>query len=243
MKRLTLSCLALFFAVSLAASPAHATCTNASMTGVWGYFVGSSIGQFTADGKGNVTNGTQTVSSGGVVSTQTFTGTYTIKSTCTGSVTLNFSNGGGTITVNVVLNNGNKSAQVIDTEAGKVASGFAMAQGTVTCGLTGVKQTLASNIFGKYWSSGSSVAYVAQIILNGKGRVSGSGTFNDNGVYTDAATITGTYTEASTCVGTLTMTPAGYSTLNFNFVVVNSGKELLLLETDNNTDIGGSLQE
>lgn len=243
MKRLTFSCLALLFAVSLTASPVHATCSNATMTGVWGYFVGSSIGQFTADGLGNLTNGTQTTSSAGVVSTGTFTGTYSIGTKCTGSVTLNFSNGGGSITANIVLNNGNKTAQVIGTQAGKVASGFAMAQGTVTCGLTGIKKTLAANIFGKYWSSGASVAYVAQIILNGKGTVSGSGTFDNNGTFTFPATIPGTYTETSTCTGTITMTPAGYSTLNFNFVVVNSGRELLVLETDANTDIGGWLQQ
>ncbi|HEV2402021.1 MAG TPA: hypothetical protein VGS27_34135 [Candidatus Sulfotelmatobacter sp.] len=243
MNRLMLSCLALFVALSLAASPAHATCSNATMTGVWGYFVGSSIGQFTADGLGNITNGTQTTSSAGVISTQSFTGTYSIGTKCTGSVTLTYSNGGGTITANIVLNNGNKSAQIIGTQAGKVSSGFAAAQGTVTCGLTGVKKTLAANIFGKFWSSGASVAYVAQIILNGKGTVSGSGTFDNNGTFTFPATIPGTYTETSTCTGTITMTPAGYSTLNFNFVVVNSGKELLVFETDNNTDIGGTLQQ
>jgi hypothetical protein len=242
MNRLMLSCLALFVALSLA-SPAHATCTNASFTGVWGYFVGSSIGQFTTDGLGNISNGTQTQSSGGVISTETFTGTYSIATNCTGSVTLTFSNGGGTIVANLVLNNGNRSAQVIGTQSGKVASGFAAAQGTVTCGLTGVKKTLASNIFGKYWSTGAPVAYVAQVILNGKGGVSGSGTFDNNGTYTNAATISGTYTETSTCTGTITMTPAGYSTLNFNFVVVNSGKELLVLETDSNTSIGGWLQQ
>ena len=81
MNRLTLSWFALFVALSLAASPAHVTSSNATMTGVWGYFFGSSIGQFTADGLSNITNGTHTTSSAGVISTQTFTGTYSIRET------------------------------------------------------------------------------------------------------------------------------------------------------------------
>ena len=241
MNRLALVCLALFFA-ALAVSPAHATCSDATMTGVWGYFVGASVGQFTSDGKGNITNGTQTVSQSGVISTQTFTGTYAIKSNCTGSINLTFSGNGGTGAANFVLDSANKSAMVISTDSGAAASGIAVAQGTVTCGLTGKKQTLAANIFGKDTTIGP-IAYVAQIVLNGSGKISGNGTFDVNGIYTDAATIGGTYTETSTCTGTIAMTPAGLSTLNFNFVVVNAGKEILLLETDANTAVGGTLQQ
>jgi hypothetical protein len=39
------------------------------------------------------------------------------------------------------------------------------------------------------------------------------------------------------------ITPSGFSTLNFNFVVVSAGKEILLLETDAGTVVGGYMQQ
>jgi hypothetical protein len=49
------SCFAtLVFATMIAVGPASATCSNATLNGVWGYIVGAAVGQFTADGKGNL---------------------------------------------------------------------------------------------------------------------------------------------------------------------------------------------
>jgi len=53
------------------------------------------------------------------------------------------------------------------------------------------------------------------------------------------APFNGTYTESANCTGTAQFTPSGFRTLNFHFVVVNAGKEILLLETDTNTVVGG----
>jgi hypothetical protein len=41
----------------------------------------------------------------------------------------------------------------------------------------------------------------------------------------------------------LKITPSGLSALNFNFVVVNLGKEILLIEADNNTIVAGNMQK
>jgi hypothetical protein len=86
------------------------------------------------------------------------------------------------------------------------------------------------------------VAYVEQVILDGKGNVSGSGTSSLDGTI-DTAPITGTYTENADCTGSAQITPQGFSTLNFNFVVVNVGKEILLIETDTNTIVSGTMQQ
>jgi hypothetical protein len=234
------SCFAtLVFATMIAVGPASATCSNATLNGVWGYIVGAAVGQFTADGKGNLTNGSQTVSQNGVIETQTFTGKYSVLTNCTGSVTVNIT-GGGTVTANIVADDGNKGLQIIDTISGKVAAGFSLAQGVVTCGLTGKKVTFAANLIGKIPKG--AVAYVAQVILDGKGNVSGAGTFDVNGRIVTAP-FTGTYTESANCTGTAQFTPSGFSTLNFHFVVVNAGKEILLLETDTNTVVGGYMQQ
>ncbi|HWC20394.1 MAG TPA: hypothetical protein VG498_25485, partial [Terriglobales bacterium] len=95
-------------------------------------------------------------------------------------------------------------------------------------------------VFGKI-IGGSNLAYVFQATLDGKGNVTGSGTFNVGGSFLNT-TITGTYTETSSCTGTITMTPSGSSALHFAFVVVNAGKELLLLDTDSNASAAGNMQ-
>src|SRR4029077_4717964 len=128
----------------IAITPASAVCTNADLNGVWGYQVGASVGQFTADGAGNLA-GSQTTSDNGSISMQTFTGTYSVLSNCTGSIAINI-NGGGTGSVNFFIDNGKKGAQIIDPDSGGVAAGFSIAQGTVTCGLTGQKQIFAANL-------------------------------------------------------------------------------------------------
>ncbi len=234
----------LCFAVTLfmsmiAIGHVSATCTNASLSGVWGYQLGPTVGQFTADGNGHVT-GSQTMSDNGVIETQTYTGTYSVAKACTGSITVNF-NGGGSSGVSFVIDDAKKGAQVISTDSGGVAGGFSLAQGAAVCGLTGKKTTFAANLFGKIQGT-SSIEYVAQVILDGKGNVSGSGTFNVNGTFVTAP-ITGSYTENANCNGTLKITPSGLGTLNFNSVVVDGGKEILLIETDNNTAVVGTLQK
>ena len=236
MNFLRISLAVLLFAVTIAV-PASA-CSDASMNGVLGYLVGAAVGQFTADGAGHITAGSQTASNNGVISTKTFTGSYSIATTCIGTLTLNFT-GGGKADANFVLDNGNKGAQIIDADIDTVASGFSLARGTVTCGL-GPKRTFAANLLGK--NSVGHVAYVAQVILNGTGGVSGSGTFDVNGKIT-VATITGTYTENSQCTGSLKITPQGLSALNFKFVVVRAGSEVLLIETDANTVVAGYMQQ
>jgi hypothetical protein len=85
------------------------------------------------------------------------------------------------------------------------------------------------------------VAIIGQLELNGHGKV--TGTVSVNGNYSNSVkTVTGTYTEESDCTGTLEITPKGSSALHFNTVFVNDGTELLLVETDTGTVIGGTAQ-
>jgi len=108
--------------------------------------------------------------------------------------------------------------------------------------LTGKKATFAANLFGKIVNT-AAVAYVSQVMLDGKGKISGSGTFVVNGtVYSGA--ISGTYTENADCTGTAQITPPSPLPMaNFNFVVANGGKEIFLLETDPGTVVGGYMQQ
>lgn len=216
-----------------------ASCTNATFTGVWGFQIGTAVGQLTSNGSGKITAGSDTVNQSGTVTNQTFTGTYSVAANCTGKLTLNFV-GGGSATASFVLDNGNAGAQIIETTAGANAEGTAAAEGTVTCGLTGTKATFAALLLGQ--NTVGLVDDVAQVILDGKGHVSGSGTFDVGGTV-HAVSITGTYTEAAGCNGTIQFTPKGLSALNFAFVVVNGGKELLLIETDSTASVFGNMQQ
>jgi len=215
-----------------------AACTDASFTGVWGFQLGTAVGQLTSNGSGKITAGSDTVNENGTIVSQTFTGTYSVAANCTGKFTVNFT-GGGSATASFVLDSSNEGAQVIETTAGASAEGPAAAEGTVTCGLTGMKETFAAFLLGQN-PTGLLVDYVAQIVLNGKGAVSGSGTFDVGGTF-HVVSFTGTYTEATDCKGTIQIRPTGLTPLDFAFVVVNGGKKLLLVETDPLTSVFGNM--
>ena len=230
----------LLFAIAFVVPTASASCTNANLTGVWGYQVGITVGQFMADGLGNITAGSQTTNQNGTVLAQTFTGTYAVAANCTGNITVNIT-GGGSAHVFFVLDLLKRGAQVIDTDSGGTGEGIALAEGAVTCGLTGVSQTFAAELFGKVINTGG-LAYVAQVVLDGTGKVSGFGTFDVAGTIVKSS-FTGTYTENANCNGTLQITPAKFNALSFYFVVARGGKQILLLDTDSNAQAAGSMQQ
>src|SRR5579862_6532861 len=237
------------FATMLAVNPASAVCSNATLKGAYGYYHGrpgggaitkTLVGQITADGDGNL-SATWTLSTNGTISTGTTTGTYSISSNCTVTLTLsnedlvpaNFS---------IVFDDDARGFQLIQTDAGTAQAGFGLAQGTVTCGLTGKKHTFATNLVGSLFPSSEIEAIVGQLTLDGKGSISGNETFSVDGVISKLP-VTGSYTVSSDCTGTVQITPMGSAPTNFNAVVVNGGNALLLIETDNNTLIAGTAQE
>lgn len=239
----------LFVSLIAAGSAAAAPCSTASLTGVWGFenagfdgpgIPGASVGQYNFDGAGNV-SGSFTHSSNGTISNLTFTGTYTVAKNCTGTLTLNNSNG-VTEHHNLVIDNARKGLQVIRNDSPQIRSGFALAQGVVTCGLTGVKQTLAFNVSGTNNTIGA-IAGVGQVNMDGNGHItSGTLTLSLNGSL-GTFPLTGSYTENTDCTGTEIIQPTGLGASNFNFVVVNGGKEVLLIETDGLTTVAGNAQQ
>jgi len=239
----------LLFATMVAVGSASAaSCSNATLKGVWGFtFSGiggdgtprAIVGQATADGAGNL-SGTLTKSKDGTIVTGTFTGTYSVAKNCTGSLTVTDQDG-EVRDANFVFDNSKKGFQTIQTDSGRVISGFGLAQGAGTCGLTGKAATFALNLTGSDNGYGP-VAFVGQVILDGKGNVSGSRTASVDGTILTGS-ISGTYTENANCTGSAQVTPEGGSTNNFNFVVVNGGKESLLIQTDNGSIVSGNMQQ
>lgn len=243
-------CMSLFvFAAMVAVRPASAGCSNASLSGPYGYFHGRPsgaagqrvlVGQIIADGKGNV-SGSWTMSLNGAISNGTFTGTYSMAKSCTGTLMLS-NEDLSPANYAIVIDDSHHGFQMLQIDSGTAQPGFAVAQGNATCGLTGKKQTLAINLLGTVYPSDDIAAIVGQVTLDGKGGVSGSDTFSVGGTISSAL-LTGTYTVSANCTGTVQILPAGESPLNFNSVVVDGGKQVLLIENDNNTTISGAAQE
>ena len=239
------------FAVAsmIAAPPASAVCTNAGLTGVFGYYHGrpgggstitAVVGQLSSDGKGNL-SGVWTMSSNGTISRGSFDGTYSIAANCTGTMT--FATEDTTNAhFNITLDDAHHGFQMIQTDNGFAQPGFGLAQGTVTCDLTGKKATFATNFLGFLFSTTQIEAISGQVKLDGLGSVSGTETLSVGGAISTVP-VTGTYTEGSDCRGSAQITPSGFPVTNFDFVVVNGGKELLLIETDNTTLVPGTAQQ
>ncbi len=236
-------------AALLAATPTvHAACSNASVTGTYGIIStglngsgqpASSVDQVTADGAGNIT-GTSTKSINGSIVTFPFTGTYQISINCTGKATFN-NQDGSTEHDSIFLNNGNKGAFLIQTDAAHVQSSVGAAQGSATCTNLGVAHAYTLEATGIVTGLGQ-VAVAGRLTFNGTGSISGSETQSLNGAISTLS-VTGTYQINSDCTGTASITPKGMSAMNLSLVVVSSGKEIMLIETDNGTIVAGTMQQ
>jgi hypothetical protein len=235
------------FALGLAAS---GQCSNASLAGKYGFSAGgldkhgtpiSLLGYINANGKGTFT-GTETASDGGSVLTNVpLTGTYTIKSDCTGSGTSKLKGQKNTNHFTLVVVSGGKNLQFTSTDAPNVQSGTVQAQGKANCTVAGLKGNFGIEANGVFIGVGA-VALDGLFALDGKGNVSGTESGSIAGSIFTGQTVSGTYGVASNCTGTLTVTVLG-QTEHSSFVVTNGGKGMLVLETDANTVVSGFGQQ
>jgi hypothetical protein len=92
------------------------------------------------------------------------------------------------------------------------------------------------------------VVFIGQLELtvnpSGEGVISGHLASSEGSTFLTFAEdpVTGSYTVGTDCMGTATITPEGQSPLNFSFVVVDGGNEMLAVETDADTIVSGTLQ-
>ena len=235
------------FALGLAAS---GQCSNASLAGKYGFSAGGLdkhgnairlLGYINANGKGTFT-GTETASDGGSVLTNVpLTGTYSIKSDCTGSGTSKLKGQKNTNHFTPVVVSGGKNLQFLSTDAPNVQSGTVQAQGKANCTVAGLKGNFGIEANGVFIGVGA-VALDGLFALDGKGNVSGTESGSIAGSIFTAQAVSGTYGVASNCTGTLTVTVLG-QTEHSSFVVTNGGKGMLVLETDANTVVSGFGQQ
>jgi hypothetical protein len=240
--RIALTIVLASFALSSAAWAA--TCSNASLSGTYGFLHDSTdsngtpataaVSQLTFDSTTGTFTGETTASHDGVIVTESTTGTYAVASNCTGT---------GTPT-------GGSPFSIVVTSTGFLAlhlfsEGFAVQQGSPTCTNAGVEGRFGFETTGVFLATGA-VAFIGELKLtvnsSGEGVISGHVASSEDGTYQTSEPVTGSYSVGKDCRGRATITPKGLSEMHFRLVVVDGGNEMLAVETDADTVVSGTLQ-
>jgi hypothetical protein len=230
----------------VAMGSASAACSNSNLNGTYGFTVRNSvnplasIGTFTADGAGNITSGQVTQSNNGADSSVTFSGTYTIRNDCTGTISTTDSSSNLRNYFAVLSGAQKGSVALLENDpSGLIASGDAHAQGVGVCGLTGKTEALAARLSGVAGTAIETI--VGRFATDGNGTVTAGVVASSLGsTYYKPSRVSGTYTVNSSCSGTLQISFGG-KTYNFVYLPVDADKQFVLLETDANTTVAGTL--
>src|SRR5579862_377083 len=234
------------FALSSAAWAA--TCSNASLSGTYGFLhdgtdsngapATAAVTQITFDSTTGTFTGETTASHDGIIATAPLTGTYAIASNCTGTGT---PAGGNPFSI-VVTSTGFLAVHPF-------SEGFAVKQGPPTCTDAGVQGSFGFETTGLFLAGAPAtgwVAFIGELKLtvnpSGQGVIRGHIPGAEDSTTFPEEPVTGSYKIDRDCTGTATITPKGQPEMHFSFVVVDSGKELLAVETDSDTVVSGTLQ-
>ena len=245
------------FALSSAAWAA--TCSNASLSGTYGWLHGGTasdgtpvigVSQVTFDSTTGTYTGEDTSSHDGVVTTESITATYAVHSNCTGTATVKVD---GVLAGNiafVVTSTGFLSLNL--TPGGqRTLAGPGVKQGSPTCTNSGVEGSFGFQATGVFVAGApvtGPVAFIGELKLtvnpSGEGVISGHIASSEDGTILTFAEepVTGSYRVDTDCRGWATITPKGRSEMHFSLVVVDGGNEMLALETDANTVVSGTLE-
>jgi hypothetical protein len=181
-------------------------------------------GTFTADGKGNLTNGIEDVNSGaGVFPNVAFTGTYTVGPDGRGSLVINPtpSSGLSQETFDIVLVS-NQSLRLIRFDL-TTGSGTAELQGTSAFTNSALSGNYIVNLDG-IDGAGGPLCSIGLLDFGGNGDISsGELDQNDNGTVNTQVSASGNYTVASNGRGTMTL-KGNLGTFDFAFYVVSTQK-------------------
>jgi hypothetical protein len=210
-------------------------------------------GQITADGKGNITAGSEDANrKSGIVVGATITGTYSIGSDGRGTMELisTFANQAPlTEDYHLVLNSAGGGSFFEDnsTKTSTDGSFHTHGEGTFKPQLgTGFSNTDFAGhyafLFSGQDASGKPAALGGVVVANGSSNtlLPGTGDFNDAGTLSSAASLTGTFGGISGNQGTAALTfplANGQTTLNFVFVFV-SATDLYFVECDSTSTTG-----
>ena len=224
-----------------------ATCSNASLNGTYGFLhdgtdsngapATAAVSQITFDSTAGTFTVETTASHEGVIATESLTGIYTVASNCTGT---------GTPAAGSPFS-------IVVTPTGFLAvhpfsEGFAVKQGSPSCTDAAVMGSFGFEATGLFLAGAPAtgwVAFIGELKLtvnsSGEGVIRGHVAGSEGGTALTFARVTGSYKVDTDCRGAATITPEGQSPLNFSFVVVDYGKEILAIDTDADTIVSGTL--
>jgi hypothetical protein len=238
-------------------SAAGATCSNASLSGTYGFLHSGTasdgtpttgVSQLTFDPTTGTYTGTDTASHDGVIGTEPVTATYAVTSNCTVTATATIGGHSQNIAF-VVTSTGFVS---VNQTTGVTAGGFGVKQGSPTCANAGVEGSFGFETTGVFLAGAPAtgpVAFIGELKFtvnpSGEGEISGHVAGSEDGTILPFADepVTGSYRVATDCTGTATIRPKGGPELHFSLVVVDCGKEMLAIETDANTVVSGTLSK
>ena len=236
-------------AFALSSAAWAATCSNASLSGTYGFLhdgtdsngtpATAAVSQITFDSTAGTFTVETTASHGGVIATEVATGTYSVASNCTGT-----GNPTGLAPFSIVVTSTGFLA------AHLFADGFAVKQGSPTCTNAGVEGSFGFETTGVFLAGtpATAVVFIGQLKLtvnsSGEGVITGHVAASEDGTFLPFAEepVTGSYTIAPDCRGRVIITPKGLSEMHFSLVIVDGGKEMLAVETDPDTVVSGAFQ-
>jgi len=245
------------FAVSSAAWAA--TCSNASLSGTYGFLHGgvdshgapaAAVTQATFDSTTGTFTGEDTENIDGVMVPSSVTATYEVAKDCTVTAQVTLTTGGQSENVNVSFVVTSKGFLFLFQKPGGISSGFGVKQGSPTCTNTGVEGVFGFETTGLFLTGAPAtgpVAFIGELKLTvdpaGKGVISGQIAGSEDGTILTFAEepVTGSYRVNMDCRGTATIKPEGQPEMHFSFVVVDDGKEMLVVETDSDSVVNGTL--
>jgi len=240
MFRIALTTVLASFALS---SAAWATCSNASLSGTYGFLhdgtdsngtpATAAVSQITFDSTTGTFTGETKASHDGVITTFSFTGTYKVASNCTGEGRP----AGGNPFSFVVTSTGFLALHLF-------SEGFAVKQGSAACTNAGLKGKFAFETSGTLLATGA-VAIIGELKLrvnpSGEGVIRGRVATSEDGTFVTFEPVIGSYKVGTDCKGRAVITPKGQSEMHFSFVVVDDENKMLAVETDSDTVVSGTL--
>jgi hypothetical protein len=231
------------FALSSAAWAA--TCSNASLSGTYGFLhlgtdsngspATAAVSQVTLDSTTGTFTGDTRASHDGVIATEPLAGTYAVASNCTGT---GIPTAGSPFSI-VVTSTGFLAAH-------HLSDGYAVKQGSPTCTNAGVKGSFGFETTGVFLAGAATgaVAFIGELKLtvnpSGEGVIRGHVASSEDGTFAEES-VNVSYMIDPDCRGRAAIKLNGRSEMRFHVVVVDGGKEMLAIETDENTVVSGTL--
>jgi len=231
-------------------------CTNSTLSGIYYYLLSGDVlsanqaypyvelGKLVADGRGAI-SGNSHASVGGSISAYTLAGTYSVQSSCTGSMALSVnSQASGSLTFQVV--NGGQGAILAFSMPSGVVAGRAYRQtagaGSIQCATASLSGSYAYLLTGAAFLSGTGYYYsqAGSATGDGRGNMTATGMANVSGS-TVTSTGQGPYSVASDCSGTASIQNQN-GTANYFMAVVEDGQAVLFMESDAGYAVGGDAQ-